>query len=79
MAPLNDPTKWLVTTRAHVTAEELEAALSPGATVDRSEPPIPLGEDEQVYVVLGPDDLDRRLALTADVLGISPISPVTLW
>ncbi|MDI1478908.1 hypothetical protein [Polyangium sp. y55x31] len=74
-----NPTKWLVTTRAHVTAEELQAALSPNATVDRSEPPIPLGEDEKVYVVLGPADLDRSLALTADVLGISPVSPMTLW
>jgi hypothetical protein len=63
--------KWLVTTDAAISQAQLSDKLTPlGCTVDTAYRPVPLGETEIVYGVLGPDDLADRLAgddMVADV------------
>ncbi|MEM7226348.1 MAG: hypothetical protein AAF495_25460 [Pseudomonadota bacterium] len=72
--------KWLITTQKCDLSEGLADLLAAeGCRLDRDEPPIPLGEDEQVIEVEGPVDLPDRLAHNALILKVSPSSDLTLY
>ncbi|RMH22950.1 MAG: hypothetical protein D6696_02140 [Acidobacteria bacterium] len=53
--------RWLLTLRRDVDRQDLDARLADwGCRPSDDAEPIPLGEDEQVLAVEGPDDLPDR-------------------
>jgi hypothetical protein len=71
--------EWLITFRKSVSPEEMARILDDSGCSAELDPPIPLGEDEQVVSVSGPADLPRRLKAEEAVLGVNPNSTLTLY
>lgn len=72
--------KWLVTTDAGISRDQLRDKLAPlGCTVDAAYRPVPIGESEIVYGVLGPADLDDTLAGDDMVTDIVPNEEMSLY
>ncbi len=72
--------KWLVTTGAEIKPDQLRAKLAPlGCTVDTTYRPVPLGESEIVYGVVGPADLAETLADDDMVTDIVPNEEMSLY
>jgi hypothetical protein len=74
------PVRWLITLPKNANLEKITQRLaSLGTRLVEEEPPIPLGEDEQVVSVVGPADLGERLAGDEAVLAIYPDSEYELY
>jgi hypothetical protein len=67
--------RWLITTPKESDLEDLRHAIAAHGGAVGDDPPIPLGADEQVVEVDGPDDLPARLGDHPAVLKISPDTP----
>ncbi len=72
--------KWLITTDIGISQEQLRDRLAPlGCTVDADFRPVPLGESEIVYGVLGPADLADTLASDDMVTDVCPNEEMSLY
>ena len=72
--------QWLLTVPADVDLDELARRLIPLDAELSSEPPVPMGNDEQVLGATGPRDLpDRVREAGLPVSKVSPDSGMTLY
>jgi len=67
--------RWLITTPAEGDLDELRRAVAAQGGTVADDPPIPLGDGEQVVEADGPDDLPVRLRGHPAVKKVSPDSP----
>ena len=71
---------WLITTKTDVDLEQLLAKLAVfGCEMMDDAAPIPLGENEQVFEITGPDDLTEKITGDDSILDIYPNSELTLF
>jgi hypothetical protein len=71
---------WLVTVEKGKKQGEIDALLrSWGCERDAENPPIPIGEDEEVISVTGPCDLPQKAKGERRVRKVSPNSTMTLY
>jgi hypothetical protein len=71
--------KWLITTKSGVKPDQLARKLSPLGCKLADEPPIPLGENEQVLKASGPRDLARKVKQDDTILAVHPDSEMDLY
>jgi hypothetical protein len=71
--------KWLITTKSSVKPEQLARKLSSLGYELEDEPPIPLGENEQVLKASGPRDLARKVKQDDMILAVHPDSGMELY
>ena len=70
---------WLVTTRNSAVLGDIHQRLRNGPSLVRQiGDPVPMGENEVVFEVEGPDDLDRKLKRDKTILGVHPSSPMVI-
>lgn len=71
---------WLITTKSDLNAEELARRLANYEDCEvEDEPPIPLGDNEQVFKVSGPRDLARKMRRDGAILAVHPSSEMELY
>jgi hypothetical protein len=72
--------KWLVTTERKLDEAKLDQALGrAGAHLVEQQASVPLGQNEQVWEVEGPPNLDRKLAGVEPIKEVYPSSDMTLY
>lgn len=72
--------RWLITTSVDANLKEMEKRLADlGFQCELENPPVPLGEDEQVIGVVGPADANQKLAGDEAIIGIYPDSEYELY
>ena len=71
---------WLITTKANTDMEQLLTKLSGyGCKIADDLTPVPLGANEQVIEVTGPNNLPEKIVGDDSILGIFPNSELTLY
>ncbi len=72
--------RWLITTKINNDHQKLMAKLSKFNCYPIDEqPPIPLGDDEQVIEVEGSPNLSQILDTNDEIIEINPSSEMTLY
>lgn len=72
--------KWLITVDSSANLQKVYQELSAlGCAFDEGRQPIPLGGDEQVIQLEGPEDLPSRVEELTAIRKVSPNSELTLY
>lgn len=71
--------RWYVTTKATVNLDQLGQAVAPLGGAVISTRPIPMGDDEVVYEVDGPENLGGRCSNAACITAAHPAGEPRVW
>ncbi len=71
--------KWLITTREGVSFDDIQQRTQHASQLALVGEPIPMEQDEYVFEVLGPADLDKTLRTDDWVLSIYPSSRMSRY